>query len=222
MFGSRAHLEKAAAAQRSKLRNFLTWGFHLLVTLVAGGRIRDTQCGFKVLVHPVCGCLLLPMFAVEISEHPTHASRVGVQIFTRQAAAVIFGNQRLQRWCFDVELLFLAEQVQYNLLSFLTPTCPSALRHGVVSPLQFEVPVTEVSVHWTEMAGSKIRFTSILHMAFELLSIKVCAILAFASLNGLPTITTYFPLPLLQLSYQVLGIWRVYAARELQILGQKS
>ena len=48
VFGSRAHLEKAAAAQRSKLRNFLTWGFHLLVTLVAGGTIRDTQCGFKV------------------------------------------------------------------------------------------------------------------------------------------------------------------------------
>ncbi len=47
-FGSRAHLERAAMAQRSGLRNFLTWGFHLLVTLVAGGRIRDTQCGFKV------------------------------------------------------------------------------------------------------------------------------------------------------------------------------
>ena len=39
---------------------------------------------------------------------------------------------------------------------------------------QFEVPVAEVSVHWTEMAGSKIRFTSILHMAFELVTIKVC------------------------------------------------
>ena len=34
--------------KRSKLRNFLTWGFHLLVMLVAGGRVRDTQCGFKV------------------------------------------------------------------------------------------------------------------------------------------------------------------------------
>ena len=38
---------------------------------------------------------------------------------------------------------------------------------------QFDVPVAEVSVHWTEMAGSKIRFTSILHMAFELITIKV-------------------------------------------------
>ncbi len=39
--------------------------------------------------------------------------------------------------------------------------------------MQFEVPVAEVQVHWTEMPGSKIRFTSILHMAFELLTIKV-------------------------------------------------
>ena len=28
-------------------------------------------------------------------------------------------------------------------------------------------------MQWTEMAGSKIRFTSILHMAFELVTIKV-------------------------------------------------
>ncbi len=34
--------------KRSKLRNFLTRGFHVLVYFVAGGRIRDTQCGFKV------------------------------------------------------------------------------------------------------------------------------------------------------------------------------
>ncbi len=46
--GSRAHLSKAAAAKRSALRNLLTQGFHFLVTFVAGGRIRDTQCGFKV------------------------------------------------------------------------------------------------------------------------------------------------------------------------------
>mmetsp|Transcript_24160 Transcript_24160/g.52785 ORF Transcript_24160/g.52785 Transcript_24160/m.52785 type:complete len:356 (+) Transcript_24160:132-1199(+) len=133
-FGSRAHLEQAAAAKRSRLRNFLTWGFHMLVMLVAGGRIRDTQCGFK--------------------------------LFTRQAAGLVYSNQRLQRWCFDVELLYLADQ--------------------------FGIPVTEVSVNWTEMPGSKIRFTSILHMAFELLVLKVM--------------------------YQVLGLWRVYSDAELRQL----
>ncbi len=46
--GSRAHLEKQAMAKRNRLRNFLTKGFHFLVLLVAGGAVRDTQCGFKV------------------------------------------------------------------------------------------------------------------------------------------------------------------------------
>lgn len=34
---------------------------------------------------------------------------------------------------------------------------------------------TEVQVHWTEMAGSKIRATSVLHMAWELATLKVRA-----------------------------------------------
>ena len=46
--GSRAHLEQQAMAKRNRLRNFLTKGFHFLVLLVAGGAVRDTQCGFKV------------------------------------------------------------------------------------------------------------------------------------------------------------------------------
>jgi hypothetical protein len=37
-----------ATAQRHWLRNFLMHGFHLLVMMVVGGSIRDTQCGFKV------------------------------------------------------------------------------------------------------------------------------------------------------------------------------
>ena len=46
--GSRAHLEDAAIATRHWYRNFLMRGFHLLVLFVAGGSVRDTQCGFKV------------------------------------------------------------------------------------------------------------------------------------------------------------------------------
>jgi dolichyl-phosphate beta-glucosyltransferase len=77
--GSRAHLEQAALAQRHWLRNFLMHGFHLLVVFVAGGAVKDTQCGFKM--------------------------------FTRHAAALLYTNQRLQRWCFDVELLYLAQRL---------------------------------------------------------------------------------------------------------------
>lgn len=46
--GSRAHLESAALAKRTWLRNFLMHGFHALVTFVAGHEVHDTQCGFKV------------------------------------------------------------------------------------------------------------------------------------------------------------------------------
>ena len=37
-----------AMAKRSWKRNILTRGFHLLVMLVIGGAVKDTQCGFKV------------------------------------------------------------------------------------------------------------------------------------------------------------------------------
>ena len=46
--GSRAHLEAKAIAQRSWHRNLLMHGFHFVVLLVAGGAVKDTQCGFKV------------------------------------------------------------------------------------------------------------------------------------------------------------------------------
>lgn len=69
------------------------------------------------------------------------------QLFTRRAAASLFSNQHIQRWVFDVELVYLADQLG--------------------------VPITEVFVAWTEMPGSKIRFYSIITMALELLVIKV-------------------------------------------------
>ncbi|GBF93095.1 dolichyl-phosphate beta-glucosyltransferase [Raphidocelis subcapitata] len=130
--GSRAHLQSAALAKRSRLRNFLMHGFHALVTFVAGHEVRDTQCGFK--------------------------------LFTRRAAAAVFSNQRLQRWCFDVELVYVAQRLG--------------------------VPISEVQVNWTEMAGSKIRLSSVVHMAFELATLKLC--------------------------YQWLGLWRVYQETDLR------
>ena len=56
--GSRAHLEETALSQRSWYRNLLMHGFHFLVLLVAGGAIKDTQCGFKVRLSPSFACAL--------------------------------------------------------------------------------------------------------------------------------------------------------------------
>ncbi|KAK9844586.1 hypothetical protein WJX74_004354 [Apatococcus lobatus] len=113
--GSRSHLENEALAKRSWYRNFLMRGFHLLVLSVAGGAIRDTQCGFKLL--------------------------------TRRTACTLAGNQRLQRWCFDVELIYVAQKLG--------------------------IPIAEVPVNWTEIPGSKIKVTSIIHMAWELAAILI-------------------------------------------------
>lgn len=35
-----------------------------------------------------------------------------MQLFSRAAAQQLYSNQRLQRWCFDVELVYLAQQLK--------------------------------------------------------------------------------------------------------------
>ncbi len=57
---------------------------------------------------------------------PRRAPRA--QLFTRGAARRLYPSQRLQRWCFDVELLLLAQTLG--------------------------VPVAETSVTWTEIPGA--------------------------------------------------------------------
>ena len=74
-------------------------------------------------------------------------TQCGFKLFSRRAARLIFPNQRLRRWCFDVEVLALARAL------------------GVAT--------AETPVAWVEIAGSKIRPSSILHMAFELALVKL-------------------------------------------------
>mmetsp|Transcript_22815 Transcript_22815/g.58481 ORF Transcript_22815/g.58481 Transcript_22815/m.58481 type:complete len:339 (-) Transcript_22815:91-1107(-) len=91
--------------------------------------------GFHVLVLLVAGPL------------SPKDTQCGFKLFTRRAAQVLVPNQRLQRWCFDVELTLLAQALS--------------------------VPIEEVGVNWTEIPGSKIRVTSIMHMALELAGLQL-------------------------------------------------
>ena len=59
--------------------------------------------------------------------HLVQCLQVIVQLFTRKAAQLLYSNQRLQRWCFDVELLFLAQLLG--------------------------VPTVETSITWMEIPG---------------------------------------------------------------------
>ena len=55
-------------------------------------------------------------------------TQCGFKLFTRKTAQLLFPNQHVERWAFDVELLFLAQTLR--------------------------VPMVEVEVNWTEVPGS--------------------------------------------------------------------
>jgi dolichyl-phosphate beta-glucosyltransferase len=102
--GSRAHLvgseavvkvrssnigrwSTANVSQRSKLRNFLMYSFHVLLrvmTPAATARIKDTQCGFK--------------------------------LFSRPALPYIVPYMHSEGWIFDVEMLMLAESADIAMI----------------------------------------------------------------------------------------------------------
>jgi dolichyl-phosphate beta-glucosyltransferase len=161
--GSRAHLQARAVAQRTPLRNALMHGFHLLVRLAAGegvvappaaaGRSAGEGGG-----RGAASCSTtkgaVSCSSAHPRQHPHHRQGGGIQdtqcgfkLATRRAAAMLFSNQRLQRWCFDVELALLSSRLG--------------------------VPLREVGVCWTEMPGSKIRVTSVVHMAWELCVLRL-------------------------------------------------
>ncbi|KAG6548552.1 hypothetical protein Mapa_010040 [Marchantia paleacea] len=74
-------------------------------------------------------------------------TQCGFKMFTRSAARQLFTNMRLNRWCFDVELVYLCKRLA--------------------------IPVLEVAVTWTEIPGSKVSLLSIVHMLFELVLIRL-------------------------------------------------
>lgn len=74
-------------------------------------------------------------------------TQCGFKLFTRSAAQQIFPAQHLPTWIFDVELLLLAKQLR--------------------------IPVSEVSIDWHEVAGSKLNVAAAsLQMLRDLLIIR--------------------------------------------------
>lgn len=81
--------------------------------------------------------------------HSVRDTQCGFKLFTRKTALVLFINQRLTRWCFDVELLYLASQLA--------------------------IPVAEVAINWAEIDGSKMNLMDAsLSMGRDLVVIRVC------------------------------------------------
>ena len=129
--GSRAHmdLERAekdsptgstvAKVQRGPVRRFLMGGFHTYMSLLLG------QCTGSI-----------------------RDTQCGFKLFTREAAKKIFPAQHIERWAFDVELIYLA--------------------------CSLGIQVSEVPVTWHEVGGSKVSLVSAsLQMARDVLVIRM-------------------------------------------------
>eukprot|EP00164_Ancoracysta_twista_P002654 GFYU01003530.1.p1 GENE.GFYU01003530.1~~GFYU01003530.1.p1 ORF type:complete len:320 (-),score=86.78 GFYU01003530.1:170-1129(-) len=74
-------------------------------------------------------------------------TQCGFKFFSRKAAQKIFTVVHLSGWCFDVEVLYIAQKLG--------------------------VPISEVAVNWTEIPGSKLPITSPLSMGRDLFLIRI-------------------------------------------------
>ncbi|XP_036155824.1 dolichyl-phosphate beta-glucosyltransferase isoform X2 [Myotis myotis] len=75
-------------------------------------------------------------------------TQCGFKLLTREAALRTFSSLHIERWAFDVELLYIAQF--------------------------FKIPIAEIAVNWTEIEGSKlIPFWSWLQMGKDLLFIRL-------------------------------------------------
>ncbi|XP_030056260.1 dolichyl-phosphate beta-glucosyltransferase [Microcaecilia unicolor] len=75
-------------------------------------------------------------------------TQCGFKLFTREAALCTFSSLHIDRWAFDVELLYIAQCLK--------------------------IPIAEVAVNWTEIEGSKlVPFWSWLQMGRDLLFIRL-------------------------------------------------
>ncbi|XP_049679319.1 dolichyl-phosphate beta-glucosyltransferase isoform X2 [Accipiter gentilis] len=75
-------------------------------------------------------------------------TQCGFKLLTREAALRTFSTLHIERWAFDVELLYIAQHLR--------------------------IPIAEVAVNWTEIEGSKlVPFWSWLQMGRDLLFIRL-------------------------------------------------
>jgi len=84
-------------------------------------------------------------------------TQCGFKLLTRSAALKTFSNLHVQRWAFDVDLLYIAES--------------------------FKIKVYEVDVNWEERDGSKVTMGSWIQMGKDLLSIRLHYLLGAWKLN---------------------------------------
>lgn len=110
-----------------KLKNSAIKGKGIVVgtrKIIEKGKVVK-RSGIRKLLMLCLHCILKYLCKITISD-----TQCGFKIFSRDAAALIFPAQHIERFAFDVELCMLAQ------------------KNGI--------PIEEQSVTWTEIAGSKV------------------------------------------------------------------
>lgn len=105
----------------------ICWWLSLLARGHRRTRSAALRCRLFASASYLLPCLVKPAWLLECSWRSYSPLLIPKQLFSRRAAQLLFPNQRLQRWCFDVELTWLAQQLH--------------------------VPIAEVGVTWTEIPG---------------------------------------------------------------------
>ena len=80
-------------------------------------------------------------------------TQCGFKAFTRQAAQTIFTRQRIERWGFDPELLFIADK--FNLRTVEVPVEWAHDHRSKISPIRdgIKMSLEMLAVRWNDMKG---------------------------------------------------------------------
>ncbi|KAL0481481.1 dolichyl- phosphate beta-glucosyltransferase [Acrasis kona] len=89
-------------------------------------------------------------------------TQCGFKLFTRESARLLFLNLHVNRWCFDIELLIVANY--------------------------FKIPVEEVPVNWEEVDGSHLNLWGMASTVFDLFLIRVNHLLRFWKVTERPVL----------------------------------
>lgn len=118
--GSRAHLQESSKA------NVSLCSAHTPREVMSHMCLQRTffrtvlMHGFHALVEFLCG------------GHGINDTQCGFKLFTREAAKRLFPVQHIERWAFDVELLYLASHKNIPMTVCTLGLCQAALPHTLL------------------------------------------------------------------------------------------
>ena len=149
VIGSRAHLEKESIAQRSLFRTILM-------------KVSSDYYNFTVLHQYFQGFhLCVWIFCVQ----SVRDTQCGYKLFSRTAAQKILPNLHIQRWAFDVELLYIAES-KFSSGNFLY------MIYNISKNSELKMKISEIAIKWEEIEGTKmVPVLSWIQMARDLVMI---------------------------------------------------